>query len=175
MLIPQTIPPHSMPMNQIAGGCINPSLYLPKSKLYSLSDGNLPQSNSEGAHADRRPYSGPPCPNEVCSQYGVSRTTSKFDVRERRQTTIPTRWPKLTPKNNNCHHLYPPMEERDKPAIHIRTSPPSASAISSKSLQPDLCTCLNSIVHVSVGYRHMTSQARNNHNPKRTVGETETT
>lgn len=175
MLIPQTIPPHSMLANQIAGGCIDPSLYLPKSKLYSLSDGNLPQSNSEGAHADRQPYSGPPCPNVVCSQYGVLRTTLKFDVREREGK------PPFQPDDLNLHRktiiatIYTLQWKKGINPPSTFELPPSASTISSESLQSDLRTCLNSIVHVSIGYRHMTSQGRNNHNPKCTVGETETT
>lgn len=37
---------HSMPANQMAGGCINPSLYLPKSKLHGLSDDNHLKTHS---------------------------------------------------------------------------------------------------------------------------------
>lgn len=100
MLIPQTIPPHSMPANQMAGGCISPSLYLPKSKRYGRSDDDLPKTHS--LILKRRTLIDDPTAGHhaltQCAQYGVVRTISKFDVRERRQTTIPTRWPQLTPK-----------------------------------------------------------------------------
>ncbi|KAJ5518553.1 hypothetical protein N7453_000975 [Penicillium expansum] len=79
--------------NQMTGECINPSLSLPKSKQYGLSDYNLPKTHSlilKGRTLIDDPTAGRRALRQ-CAHGEVLCTTSKFDVRERRQIDIPTR------------------------------------------------------------------------------------